>query len=486
MDGDEALTGVMVQRILQGHFYIFFTGQSYNGALNQYLQALMYLVLRLPMDAFTLRLVMVAEAGADCVLVYLVGTRMLETRWHAALAALRLALGPFWNIWVGSRSYGSDYSAALVVALAGLYAALRLGGTRHDSPTWAGIFGLCCGLDVWLGPTGAYLLVPAGVWVLASAVRSRRACLAAVAGFAVGSAPVTAWIAVHGRLFNFGGPQPPTTLAKRWENLSGPIVREWLGVGYGHDAPGWPHPLQSAAVVVLALAWLCAVVARRRGLADLLTLRIARRRPIDVVLLAVPVVAALYISSPNAWGTDNPRYLFVAYPILVLGLAGLVPSRSWVGPVMSLVLVAGLAGTSLTMIADHAAVVGGPNPVDLAGAATYLSAHHERHVYSDYWTGMPLQFVAGGRLTVGVEGSGSTRLPSLRHAVDAAPSFSYVAGSAPVDSLRGTLAALVAHHVSYHLVRFGTIYVFSQLSPALRPWQLGIGTRMPPWARTTG
>lgn len=485
LNGDEAMTGLMVARILHGHFYIFFGGQSYDGTLDQYLQALVYLVTGLPRDAFSLRLVMVLYGAVDCALIYLVGARMLKTRWHGALAALLFAAGPYWNIWFGVRSYGSSYGSALTVALAGLYAALRLRGTGRSrgSLGWAVAFGLCCGLDLWLGPTGAYLLIPAAFWALAWAIRSGRVALAAAAGVAAGAAPVIVWIAWHGRLPNLGGPQPPTSLAQRWAVLAGRVVREWLGGGFINATPGWPPPLQTAAVGVLALAWLGAVVVRRRGLAALVSLRLPRQRgsgsqPVDLLVLAVPVAVILYLSSPNAWYGGTPRYLFLAYPILVLGLAALVPARVTAGAPLALVILAGLAGTSLTMIGDHASTMTGPSAGELGAAAAYLGAHGDRYVYSDYWTGLPLQYVAGGRLTVGVEGPGLERLPYLRHAVDAAPRYAYVAASGPEDSLAATRAALVTHGVRYHLARFGAIYVFDRLRPELRPWQLGIGTRM--------
>lgn len=498
LNGDEAMTGVMVARILHGHFYVFFAGQSYNGTLDQYLQALVYLVPGLPRDAFTLRLVMVVYGAADCLLIYLVGSRMLRTRWHAALAALAFAAGPYWNIWFGARSYGSSYGSALTVALAGLYAALRLGGRSGGWPWWAAAFGLCCGLDLWLGPTGAYLLVPAAVWVLAPAVRSLRVALAGLAGAVAGAAPVIAWMAWHGRLPNLGGPQPPTTLGQRWAILASRVAREWLGMGYINATPGWPPYLQTAALAFLALAWVAAVVVRRRGLAALLSLRPrsapvspadpdgrpapgwwrgASAQPVDVLVLAVPVAVILYLSSANAWYGATPRYLFVAYPILVLGLAALVPSRLRVGAPLALGILAGLAGTSLTMVADHATDTTGPAAGQLRAAAAYLTAHHERFVYSDYWTGMPLQFVAGGRLAVGVEGPGFDRLPSARRAVDRASRYAYVAASGPEDSLTATRAALVAHRVRYHTVRFGAVHVFDDLRPELRPWRLGIGSR---------
>src|SRR5688572_33441872 len=45
LDGDEAVTGIMAQRINEGHHLAFFAGQAYQGSGEQYLQALLFRVL---------------------------------------------------------------------------------------------------------------------------------------------------------------------------------------------------------------------------------------------------------------------------------------------------------------------------------------------------------------------------------------------------------------------------------------------------------
>ena len=57
LNGDEAVTGIMVRRILAGtDNCIYFAGQPYNGSLEQYLQAGMYAIFPIPRNPFTLRL----------------------------------------------------------------------------------------------------------------------------------------------------------------------------------------------------------------------------------------------------------------------------------------------------------------------------------------------------------------------------------------------------------------------------------------------
>ncbi|MGB1377194.1 MAG: hypothetical protein ACPG7S_05130, partial [Miltoncostaeaceae bacterium] len=79
LESDEAVTGIMAQRILDGDFPAYFGIQSYQGALEQYLQAAVFAVL--PDTPLTLRLVQVGFIIAIAVLVYVLGTRMTGSRW---------------------------------------------------------------------------------------------------------------------------------------------------------------------------------------------------------------------------------------------------------------------------------------------------------------------------------------------------------------------------------------------------------------------
>ena len=158
IDGDEAMTGLMVRRILDGQWYAFLAGQRYNGALEQYPQALVWAVL--PQNPFTLRLTQVALAGLVIALIYLVGARMLATRWHAALAALLFATGPFFNIWKGVRSHGA-YPTAQLIGLAGIYCAIRL--REQYQRRWLVGLAAACGLGPGAWGWAAYLLIQATI-----------------------------------------------------------------------------------------------------------------------------------------------------------------------------------------------------------------------------------------------------------------------------------------------------------------------------------
>jgi hypothetical protein len=486
LDGDEAMTGLMARHILDGKLYVYLAGQTYNGAPEQYLQAALFAVL--PDNHFVLRLPQVAIAGAVTAMVYAVGVRMLPTRSHAALAALIFAAGPFFNVWKGDRSHGA-YSTAQLVGMLAIWCALQLRARDDDRARWVFGVGLACGLGVWLTPLSAYLLLPAALWTAASVVRRpARHAGVAIMGAAFGGAPTLLWITTNHELPGFGGPQPPTTAVDRLANLTGPVLRSFLGVTTFDGAGVWPAPLAAAAVLGLGAAYVAALWTRRRGLADLLRLRAQQRRPIDLLLAVPPVVALLYAGSDNAWYVREPRYLFIAYPALALGLAALVPRSGKAMPALAAALLLLVGGTSLVTLArQHTHHP--PGAHDLIGCLTSAADRLVRTghpvVYADYWTGMPLQFVAGDRLTVGIEGGGRWKFPEGRWAADAVPEVTYVAAhlrdpmGREEDPVTVHDRQLAAYGVQARRTDLGCLVAWSDLRPKLRPWEAGLGGAMP-------
>ncbi|MGH8837106.1 MAG: hypothetical protein ACRDWG_19235, partial [Actinomycetes bacterium] len=391
LDGDEAMTGLMVRRILDGHWYAYLAGQRYNGAIEQYLQAVVWAML--PQNPFTLRLTQVALAALVIVMIYLVGVRMLATRWHAALAALLFATGPFFNIWKGVRSHGA-YPAAQLIGLAGVYAAIRL---REDyRRRWLLTLAGACGLGLWASWSAAFLLIPAVVYAF-PVIRRRWSDLGLAAlAFLLGYAPALVWAVANGAIPLLGGSQPHRTPWERLQSLASPVLGEFVGVGYRYGRPGWPYLAQFAVLALLAVAY---VVAMRRRLAR--GFGPGATRPTDILLLAVPVTAVLYAASKYTWFIGEPRYLFAAYPALALGIAALIPGTGRRAIAVGTAVTLLWTGTSFGLLAAHHNDGFG----DLSGCyrtvAGWLRDHGIAVVYSDYWTGLPMQLAAGDRITVG-------------------------------------------------------------------------------------
>ena len=481
LNGDEAVTGIMVRRILAGqNQYVFFAGQEYNGSLEQYLQAGMYAVLRLPQNTITLRFAQIGLMAAVIWLTYIVGCRLLERPWAAVLAAGLIAFGPFWTFARGLHTYGA-YPSLIVVGLLGIYCSLRIGERGWAGLGWAAGLGFTAGLIGWLGLSGVELLIPAAFLAAPTFFRSWRPWVFAILGGIVGLSPLLAWSVRHGdfALLNAGPPVRASTAGQRLHNLFGPVLREFVGVGQANGAPGWPLTLQYLLVGVLAVAYVVAVVRRRHSILTMLSLKTEGRSPFDALLLAIPVLVVIYGASKWAWVATEPRYLFAFSPVLVWCLAAALPKQP--RPARLTAVLAGaavFAATSIAMLANRPYVPAAYGQQDLQAASSYLRANNELNGYADYWTAMPLLYAADGTINVAPLSTGRNDFPAITAAVDAAPDIFYAAGSPTSTAQFGGAwleKQLRDHHVTYHKVVFGQVVVLDQLKPELRPWQLGIG-----------
>ncbi len=474
-DADEAVTGLMVHRILDGHGYPFFAGQNYMGTLEQYVQAAF--LSWLPASTLTLRLTQIVLSCLSCLLVFLVGRSVLAAPWRAAFAAVLFAIGPAFSVVWGVKSRGA-YDAVQVLGLLGLLLALRrptrsVGRSRADVATAAG-FGLCCGLALWLSLSAALLLVPAAVWFLAPPVRGwRYRVVPALVGTVLGALPAELWALTHHILPTVAA-QPPSTVGDRLLGFLDPVLGEFLGLRAIDRHRLVPAAVAGLVIAGLAGCWLVAAWRRRRGLRDLLTMRTGRRTPGDLLLLAIAVIVLLYVASPYSWYTGEPRYLFPAYPLLALGLAAVVPARrSLALPVAALAVAAVGLSTAVTLARVHST-----DPAHRADFDRLATALHRQGVdaaYGDYWTAMPIDFVEYGRLTVAPL-DGADRFPDLRRSVDRAQRTAYVVSSGLAPGLAD---AFDRAGVGYRTETFGSVIAFTRLRGPYRPWQLGAGN--PPW-----
>jgi hypothetical protein len=464
IDGDEAVTGIMVRNILHGHRYIYFAGQNYGGTVQQYLQAAIYYIFPLPETLFTLRLIPVILDGMTCALVYVTGCEMFGSQHRALVAAFLYALSPWFNIFYGSQSTAS-YQMTQLLGIAGLYIALRMTreSSKHSLSRWASLLGLTCGLGIWTGYTSAYLLIPAVLWVAPLVLRARRAAIAMVVGVAIGASPVILWCLRH-HAWPVPGPQTKSSLIQRWTGLTHTVLREFLGMSWVHGLGGWPRILQTLVVVLLMCVVAVGFYRRRYGLVDLLRLTRHRRQPTDLLLLAILVTAVLYMASPNTYYTGTPRYLFAAYPLFALGLAALIPSKRYARSTFTVALVLVSTVTCFALLGPFKQTSN--RDQSLQRVATYLDDKHERFVYAEYWTAMPLQYLAGNRLHV--NSLTHDRFPKTSALVNQQPGAVYVVSD--LNDLRARIAAaLKRHHISYDVTTIGSMQVFTTIGEFGKP-----------------
>lgn len=406
-EGDEGVTGVMAQRILDGHFPIFFGIQSYQGALEQYFQA--GVLALLPDTYFTLRLVQLALVVIICVLVYVLGTKAIGSRWGGAVAALLYAVGPYYSAWKGVRTHGG-YDTATIFGLLVILLALWMRRESARAPWIAALIGLCAGLAIWANYLSAFLLIPGVLWALGSARGSlKRLIPPAVGGFIIGILPIIIFRIQNGLNPPSGTGNPPaTTFSDRVGNLLNPVSGQFLG-------PGWATPevnrwVPTALVVMVALGVLGAAAwTRRWGLWDVITLRTGRRKPIDIVLIGFLITPILYGLSSYTWFTGEPRYLFTLYPFLAVGSAAAVFALSGKPRRIVAVLVIAASATLLGATMKIAADGTGTLPViaegpiyseNLPAVADALEQRGVKSVYTDYWISYPLQFAGYSRFSV--------------------------------------------------------------------------------------
>jgi 4-amino-4-deoxy-L-arabinose transferase-like glycosyltransferase len=462
-NADEATTGIMVRRILAGQPYVFYAGQQYGGALEQYLEAAVYAVLRLPQNPLTLRLPLVALCCLTCALVYRVGRDVFGGPGRALVAAGLYAVGPWFNV-LGTVTSLGFYAAGQALGMAALWAALRADRGRR----WLFGTGLAAGLGMWTAVTAAYVLVPVFGWLLPLLGRDLRRWAAVAGGFVLGALPLLGSLVVHRVPPVPQHPAEASSVSERLGNLVGPVLRQYVGVTYSHNDGGLWLPVQVLIVAGLAVAYLVAVV-RRRGLVDLLRGRVDRRRPGDLLLAVPPVVAVLYAASDATWYTGTPRYLDGTFPLLAIGLAALVPVRPWPVPAAAVAAYAALAFGFFPTI--QPGDTDGRDAV-LRQVSAQLAADGETRVWAGYWTATPLQYAAGDRITVATA-VGVRRFPDAQAAVERTPTPVYV-GSDHDGTAAVFRAALDRAHVPYRARRIAFVTVFDRLPASATPTSLGL------------
>jgi hypothetical protein len=485
LNGDEAVTGLMADRIRHGHLYVFFAGQNYGGSFESYLQALVGL-LPLPRTLLSLLIPQLALAATASWLVCLVGRRISESPWWGCFAAFLYAVGPYFNVAKAAESDGFYLSIQLTGIIA-VYCALRLEGDGAAKARWHVLIGLCLGLTVWLSLSGLVIMLPVLLWSLGN-LRSWRPVVATGAGTLLGAAPVIAWSAMHHQLPIPGAGQPPTTYLERLSVFVRFIVPEFLGVA--PRRPGlWIQPPALATALIVMLLFAVAAVLRWRGLRAIVTLRAAERRPVDVLLLILLITPWLYALSPFAWFRYEPRYVFVLYPVFiwlaVTGAQTLLRHSAAVrlgssGHIWASVTArAGLVGLALLWVALSFAEISRPlarwpaTDRQLARAAAWMQRQGITHAYASYWTAMPMTYLSRGVVSVGALGVQQAKVADIEHSVKITPEIAYVHSTRPGDPYAfGRL--LTTHGVGYQLAGIGPVQIYYHLTRQIRPAELGL------------
>jgi Dolichyl-phosphate-mannose-protein mannosyltransferase len=375
-DGDEAVWGLMVRHALHGQLTAFFWGQGYGGTQEVLLTTPLYAAFGTSM--FLARLVPMALVAVACVIVWRVGRRTVGEP-AATVAGALMWVWPPYLIWKSDRAHGF-YGSGLVLGALVLLLVLRL--TERRSRRDSALLGLVLGLAWWQTPQIVPVALPALVFL---AWRCRRETL----GVALAAVP----LAVLGAL--------PWLLSN--------LHHHWWSFHIDAGATPYPRRLRGFFSATLPMAvglrvpftsqWLLGTVVSGIVYVGLLGLFVSvawRRRSRAVALLAAVAAAYpfLYAISPATWLVDEPRYVVMLMPALVLLLVQGI-RRFATG---AFVVAGGIALSAfvLARLATSPAYDQRADGLDIPASFTPLVHELDRrsldHVFADYWVAYRLDF----------------------------------------------------------------------------------------------
>jgi hypothetical protein len=381
LDGDEAVWGLMARHVLDGELSAFLWGQGYGGT--QEVLATAPLFAAFGSGTVVMRLVPVALTAVASVLVWRIGRRTVGDP-SATAAAVLLWVWPAYLVWKSWRAHGF-YGSGLVLVCLVLLLVLRLAERRSRRD--AALLGLVLGLGWWQTPQIVPIAVPALAW-LAWRQRGiwRDAWACALPAF-VGALP---WLLSNVRhdWWSFdidAGDSPYQTRLRGFVSstfpmsfgLREPFTSDWL-------LGRWLSGIVYLALVVLFLAaW------RRR-----------RSEEAGLLFVVTACFPFLYAISPATWLVDEPRYLVVLLPVLVLLFAQVVTSvPRAAGAVAAGVALSAFGLWHLTSTPGFFQRVERQFvPPDFAPLVSELERRGPKQVFASYWLAYRLDFESRERI----------------------------------------------------------------------------------------
>ena len=412
LDADEAVVGLMARHILAGEHLIFYWGQSYGGTGEPYLTAGVFWVVGSSIAALKIVPFLLQVTGA--VLLWRIARRFFDDG-RALLAGAALLIFPMYFVVRSTRSHGF-YGLLLVLGLVTLLLALRLEEKPDSGPDAAGL-GLVLGIGWWTSPQIVLIAAPTMLWLIIRRPAVARLWWAIVPSFLVGAAP---WL--HWNLNNDWSSlalDVPDEHNTYWSHL--PVFfRQLLPMAMGLRIPGSQEWLLGPLGVGIYIGALGVFFLWARDLLE-------RFMPLVIIAIAYPFLFAL---SPWAGYGDEPRYLVLLHPILILlylsALRTLTTQAVGIG-VAALVAVASIVYHDHTYegpIVSEIAV-----EVDLIPLLQELEDQEITHVYADYWIAYPITFASEEKIVAA--STSHSRYQPYQDQVGADPSSSqiFAAGS---------------------------------------------------------
>jgi hypothetical protein len=380
-DSDEAVVGLMALHVLDGELPVFFWGQGFGGSQEALLTAPLFWAFG--PSWLALRLVPIALTAAAAVVVWRVGRRTIGE--EAAVVAGCLAwIWPPFLIQRLTHQFGF-YAGGLLYSALLLLLGLRL--VERPSRARAALVGLVIGLALWQSAQVLPIAVGVVAWTLWKQPRCLRQAWIAVLLALVGALPSLVWNARHDWGSLDSTIANTTSYAHRLRIFLSPL----LGMLLGLRTPYTQERLLPSVLTLLAYAALA-------GLFVYGAYR-ARHRAASLLYVVAAVFPFVYALAPQTLFSQEPRYLLVLSPVVVLLIAQLATTY-WRGVAVLAVALAVSTATLGRMETYLDAVPAQPPkaPRDLAPLVETLDRLGVDRVYADFWLAYRLTFDTDERI----------------------------------------------------------------------------------------
>ena len=381
LDSDEAVWGLMARHAADGQFTAFMWGQAYGGTLESVISAPLLAVFpgehRCPAGYAhrshrTCRISRLARrtandrrAGRSSRRRALLGVAvLLDLEVHARPRILR-------------RRRGCGPARAFLV--------LRLSERLTKSD--AAALGLVVGVGLWQSAQLLPIALVATVWLIWRKPESLRLAPLALASAFVGFLPWTISNLRHD-WWSFSFPPAAGTFASRLRGSMNGALPMVFGLRVPFDM-SWIGGIAigGTAMVVLYVGFVVVAIRKRRTNVSLLV----------VIALAFPLMAA---TSTFTGSSDEPRYLYIVSPVLVLLVS--VALTTWQRAGVALFVAIALTFFGLDRMNDSPyfgeRADGMFVPADFRPLTAALDRLGVDHVFADYWVAYRLDFTTDERI----------------------------------------------------------------------------------------
>jgi hypothetical protein len=374
-DGDESVVGVLARSIRHGRPAAFYPGQPYGGSIGAFVVAGAQVVFG--QTLFALRIGAFLESF---VIIYLIGQIAKRSGGNTMLAVSIASLWPLSLVALSVREY-CFYNVGVMLGCAVWLLAIAEVETPRRRLIWYSALGFGCGLSLWTTFQAGMIVVPCLVVVV---IRLRRelqrnaAVIVFLVGAIVGALP---WL-VRNVNTSFASIKSNSLLAHPvpyWQRVL-ISARGLIFQPFGDAGQKVADKLPTSAVVLAlgSLFVVLIVIAARNGV----------NRIALAIVVAYPIVGGL--NPLSGLPVAQFRYVYYAWPALVVLLAHVIPRNRRLAAVFLLLLTSGVAvswhdQTRLTAVSLSSATA----------LADSLRGSHADVILASYWDAYTVEYICG-------------------------------------------------------------------------------------------